>query len=94
MHAGPIICLDDAKTRAELLPSRIANRVHTSVSSFEEERDGEKLELEKSMKGKQLKAGRQVLGYSLRGEWKWTKFAENRYSKETLEVPTGWIMAD
>ena len=52
VHAGRTIWLDAAKTRAELLPSRLVHRAHTSVSSCEEERDGEKLELQKDMKGK------------------------------------------
>ena len=94
VHGGRRIWLDAAKTRAELLPSRLVHRAHTCVSSSEEERADGKLVLEKDMRGKQLKAGRHVLGYSLRGEWKWTSFSEDRYSKETLEVLTGWIMAD
>ena len=94
VHNGRSIWLDAAKTRAELLPSRLVHRAHTCVSSCEDEREGDKLVLEKDMRGKQLKAGRQVIGYSLRGEWKWTTFSENRYAKETLDVSAAWIMAD
>ena len=75
------------------MPSRLVHRAFTSVSSAEAERSGEKIVLTKDMPGKQLKAGKIVVGYSLRGEWKWTAFAKERYGEELLEVLGAWVMA-
>ena len=92
-HGQRRIWLDAAKSKAELLPARLVHRAFTCVSSAEAERDGVKIELTKDMPGKQLKTGKTVVGYSLRGEWKWSAFARERYGEELLEILGAWVMA-
>jgi len=49
------------------------------------------MEVEKNMKGKQLKVGRDIAAFTLNGQLKWTSFAKNRYGSEKCEMIRAWV---
>ena len=94
-YGGRKLWCDAAKTRAELLPARLVHRCATALTSAESQRvEGERLEIEKVMKGKQVKLGGKVAAFTLKGELLWTSEATNRYSQESLQMMKGWIQAE
>ena len=56
--------------------------------------EGERLGVEKEMKGKQVKLGGKVAAFTLKGEYFWTSEATNRYSEESLQMMKGWTQAE
>ena len=94
-HNDRKIWLDAAKTRAELKPARIIHRAFTALSEEEKELDEPK-ELEKNLRGKQikLKGGNTVLAYTLNSELKWTNAAKQRYGDEQCDVLQAWIQSE
>ena len=93
MHKDRKIWLDAAKTKAELKPARMIHRAHTALSEQEKE-VSEPRQLEKNLKGKQIKMGNVVLAYSLYSELKWTSAAKARYGDESCDVMKAWIESE
>ena len=90
---GRKIWLDAAKTKAELRPARLIHRAFTAVTE-EEATQPVKMEVEKNMKGKQLKVGRDIAAFTLNGQLKWTSFAKNRYGSEKCEILRAWVESE
>ena len=93
VHNDRKIWLDAAKTKAELKPARIIHRAYTALSEQEKE-VSEPQQLEKNLKGKQIKMGKLVLAYSLYSELKWTTAAKERYGPENCEILKAWIESE
>ena len=92
---GRKLWCDAAKTRAELLPARLVHRCATALTDTESSREeGDRLSVEKIMKGKQMKLGGKVAAFTLKGELFWTSEATTCYSEDSLKMMKGWIQAE
>ena len=90
---GRKIWLDAAKTRAELRPARLIHRAFTAISDQEKDKT-DTMDVEKNLKGKQVKVGQEVAAYTLNSELKWTTFARQRYGEETCDVLRAWVESE
>ena len=51
-------------------------------------------EVQKYLNGKFIKVGGNRVGYTFKGEWKWTTWAIGRYSAEAMEMAKGYAEGD
>eukprot|EP00959_Pyramimonas_sp_CCMP1952_P226775 4741490-Pyramimonas_sp.AAC.1 len=54
----------------------------------------DKMPVEKCLNGKLIKVGANRVGYTFKGEWKWTVWALERYSAETREMAKACAESD
>jgi len=50
--------------------------------------------VEKNVKGKQVKVGRDLAAFTLNEQLKWTSFAKNRYGSEKCEILRAWVESE
>ena len=77
---GKPVWVDVKKTYAELKPSRVVNKVFQALNDLE--LNGQKRDVKKHYKTV-LVGGKQV-GYTLRGQWVWTKNGMGLYDENIL----------
>ena len=77
--------LNAKKERSETRPGRIVKRMETCLCDVEAGMESP-LAVEEVMNGKFIRVGGNRVGYTFHGEWKWTAYANSRYSDETREM--------
>ena len=75
--AGNVWC-DVERTFQEKRPARLIHKAGDQLTLVEASRQ-DKRAIEKVMSGKQIKAGADVVAFSLHGELVWTLFGQSRY---------------
>ena len=88
-----MVWLDVGKTREELRPSRMTHRCHEVMTDAEAEKGADEKIVTKCLRGKFVSVGDPArrIGYSLNGQWRWTAFAQGRYTEEDLNMATAFI---
>ena len=82
---GRYAYLDVKKERAELRPGQIVKRLAEFLVDAEAAMDTP-LKIEAFANGKFVKVGGTRVGFTFRGEWKWTQYAIARYSREVMDT--------
>ena len=81
---GKYVWVNVAQTREERKPARIVHRMHDCLVDMEK-LSGRGLAVVKNVPGKYVTVGNDKVGFSLRGEWKWTAYATSRYHGQELD---------
>ena len=79
------VWLDVRKDREELRPARVVHRITDLITEAESGRS-DKMPVEKFLNGKYVKVGTERAGYTNKGSWVWTSFANGRYNQEFRDM--------
>ena len=79
------VYLDVRKEQAERRPARVVSRMADFMADVEAGMEPP-LAIEKVMNGKFVKVGGKRIGFTFKGEWKWTDYAITRYSGEVMQT--------
>ena len=82
---GRYVFLDVRKELSEWRPGQIVRRMADFLGDVEAART-DRLEIKPFMNGKFVKVGGDRVGFTFKGEWKWTQFAVTRFSREIMET--------
>ena len=82
---GRFVYLDVRKEQAERRPARVVSRMADFMADVEAGMEPP-LAIEKVMNGKFVKVGGKRIGFTFKGEWKWTDYAISRYSGAVMQT--------
>ena len=84
-----VVWLDAKRDRSEMRPARLTHRAFEALQDLGAERIGDK-PFVKNIKGKFITLSGRRIGFSLRGDWKWTPEAVEFFGRDILDIVTSY----